>query len=170
VRLASSLGLLALAGIMGAACSLAIDVGKLQDGVCPEGTKACGEHCVSKNDPSYGCASDDCTPCSYLHAAARCSPQATCQLAACTGSFEDCDGDPANGCEVDKYYDPMNCGRCRNVCVVASATPACAEGVCAVERCAKGYSDCNHDGKDGCEVQSSTCADAGDAGGLPDGG
>jgi hypothetical protein len=78
--------------------------------------------------------------------------------------------DPSNGCEIDKYYDPKNCGHCGYACVVPNATAACAVGVCAVGRCDMGYSDCNHDGRDGCEVHRTSCTDAGDAGGQPDGG
>jgi hypothetical protein len=64
----------------------------------------------------------------------------------CSPGFADCDHNPANGCEIDIYTDPANCGGCgmsacqttapaaqcvANTVVTYSAPGACAAGMCA---------------------------------------
>ncbi len=66
--------------------------------------------------------------CSGMNANELCSG-GKCSVAACTGSFLDCDKDPANGCEVNKLTDGNNCGACGNVCPNGAA---CNSGVCGV--------------------------------------
>ena len=63
--------------------------------------------------------------CSFANAAALCTAGA-CALGACATGFADCDGDPANGCEVDTRTAADHCGTCSTVCT----TGACAGGVC----------------------------------------
>ena len=41
---------------------------------------------------------------------------------------QDCDGNPANGCERRVTADPMNCGGCGIVCT--TSLPRCIAGVC----------------------------------------
>ena len=40
----------------------------------------------------------------------------TCTLVACNAGCADCDGNAANGCEVDTQDDPANCGGCGVQC------------------------------------------------------
>jgi hypothetical protein len=42
----------------------------------------------------------------------------------CEGSFLDCDGMSATGCEVNGAIDTANCGRCDRVCSLANASEA----------------------------------------------
>ncbi len=54
----------------------------------------------------------------------------------------------------DLQNDPMNCGFCGNVCMLAhTAMNACSGGKCKVGKCAAGFFDINNDGSDGCECQ-----------------
>ena len=46
---------------------------------------------------------------------------------ACNKGFDDCDKDPANGCETDIFNDRENCGSCGNSC---SAIESCSLGMC----------------------------------------
>ena len=58
----------------------------------------CDDFCVDPlNDPMYcgGCSA--CTP--YPNAAPYCE-NGHCVIGPCSGYFEDCDGDPSNGCET----------------------------------------------------------------------
>ncbi len=71
---------------------------------------------------------------------------------ACAAGTADCDGDLANGCEVDTGSDPTNCGGCGQRCTVDNATAACINGVCAVGACANTYDDCDQDPTNGCET------------------
>ena len=74
---------------------------------------------------------------------------------ACIEPSLDCNGDAADGCEVDPRYDPQHCGRCERSCPgEADRTETCQDGRCA--RCTPGFRDCNHQGHDGCEVDLDT--------------
>ena len=79
-----------------------------------------------------------------------------CAIGACNAGFADCDGNPANGCEVNLNTDVANCGRCRNACSRNNVpSPTCNAGVCG-GACAAGTNDCNRDPADGCEVNLTT--------------
>lgn len=67
---------------------------------------------------------------------------------------------------TDMKLDPMNCGRCGNVCTAPAhaSAPACRKGNCTFS-CDAGFGDCNGDPSDGCETtlgsgaHCSACAD-----------
>ncbi len=56
----------------------------------------------------------------------------------CDPSFGDCDGNAANGCEVDLRGDVSNCGMCGRSC---PSGQVCANANCAA-RCPAGFADC----------------------------
>lgn len=87
--------------------------------------------------------------CGDQHATPSCAA-GTCSLA-CDLGHDDCDGDPANGCEADVGSDVDNCGSCGNVCSERHAAATCVAGACAVA-CDAGYADCDGDPLTGCEV------------------
>ena len=76
----------------------------------------------------------------------------------------DCDGTP--GCEVNLSNDVHNCGECGTDCenlfspsiingpgeLFGAISFSCVDGQCVVDECAEGFSDCNGDPSDGCEV------------------
>ena len=57
----------------------------------------------------------------------------TC-VSRCEENHADCNGNEADGCEIDTRSDPRNCGGCGIVCD-AVAGQACVAGKCVVERC-----------------------------------
>ncbi|MDF2697366.1 MAG: hypothetical protein K0S65_5749, partial [Labilithrix sp.] len=59
-----------------------------------------------------------------------------CKLA-CGMRWANCNGNVDDGCEVDIFSDPRNCGGCGISCDVA-AGQACAGGRCVVEPCKEG--------------------------------
>ena len=62
----------------------------------------------------------------------------------CAAGTANCDGNIANGCEVNTDADPKNCGRCSNVCPLN--TPYCNKGNCTpvIPPCTNGsFTDCN---------------------------
>ena len=44
-----------------------------------------------------------------------------CALGACDGSYGNCDGNPANGCETDLRTTVTSCGACGRACAFAHA-------------------------------------------------
>jgi hypothetical protein len=85
--------------------------------------------------------------------AADAAPPPDAAPAGCQGAFADCDGDPANGCEVDLASSRAHCGRCGNAC----STPDCAcVGAELVVSCPPGRADCDGAPANGCEVDTAT--------------
>jgi hypothetical protein len=57
---------------------------------------------------------------------------------------------------VNLSTDLNNCGLCDNVCHFANAVPRCSNSQCDIQLCYPGFSDCNDDILDGCEVNIHT--------------
>ena len=73
----------------------------------------------------------------------------------CLPGWADCDGNPANGCEVNLTADVNNCGACNNLCGLKPNTvgSVCAAGTCQYT-CSSGFGDCNGNPADGCETNT----------------
>ncbi|MEM6368764.1 MAG: MXAN_6577-like cysteine-rich protein [Myxococcota bacterium] len=65
--------------------------------------------------------------CELDNAAAGCA-DAQCTVVACDAGWDDCDADPATGCEQDVSDDEMNCGACGLSC---TGSDRCLESVCS---------------------------------------
>lgn len=62
------------------------------------------------------------------------------------------------GCQEDTRNNSQHCGSCGRACEgAADGTSACASGNCVA--CPAGRRDCNHTGKDACEVETTTDPD-----------
>jgi len=73
--------------------------------------------CVSTSDPAYGCSSTSCYPCVAPHVKSTlCRPDGTCAIGACFNGFNNCNVEPADGCEVNLSSDVHHCGACDNDC------------------------------------------------------
>ncbi len=97
----------------------------------------------------------NCGACGAACNLANATPKCTggkCQIASCAAGFADCDGNPANGCEVNLNGDVANCGGCGTPCAPAHASPRCAGGLCQINACDPGFVDCDANPGDGCEV------------------
>ncbi len=76
----------------------------------------------------------------------------------CASGFRDCNGAQSDGCEVNYYTDPANCGGCGMSCPTpANASRTCSGGSCGYS-CNSGYRDCNGAASDGCEVNTTSSA------------
>ncbi|MEZ4410942.1 MAG: hypothetical protein R3A52_31360 [Polyangiales bacterium] len=93
--------------------------------------------------------------CAPANATARCAMN-VCGVDACAPGFGDCDASAANGCETNVLSSAANCGGCGAACALPHATPACAEGRCAVGACEAGWGDCDANPANGCETNLST--------------
>jgi hypothetical protein len=96
------------------------------------------------------------------HANPVCSAGA-CQVI-CDEGWADCDGNPSNGCEVDRANDPSNCGGCGAPAPMRdNAVPTCRMGVGSFT-CRPGYADCDQDAANGCEADLNATASCGACG------
>ncbi len=103
---------------------------------CPPGTTACGAECVDTSSDMDHCGACD-TPCAPANGQGECQA-GVCQITACDAGFDDCDGDPATGCEADLASDDT-CGSCDLSCT----TPEfCFEGGCT-DQCPGGLTNCS---------------------------
>ncbi len=109
---------------------------------CPPGKTLCGSECFDLRTDLYNCGGCgiSCFDSSLMNGGAT-NGVLTCSYGACgfacREGFGDCNGDSADGCEVNLNSDPNNCGACGNSCDVALGQP-CILGQCAVEPCAPG--------------------------------
>lgn len=57
---------------------------------------------------------------------------------------------------VDLSTDLNNCGSCNNTCHFANSVPICYNNQCDIKICYPGFSNCNKDILDGCEINLQT--------------
>jgi eukaryotic-like serine/threonine-protein kinase len=111
--------------------------------------------------PANGCEVNtktslaNCGACGNACKAAA-NQEATCGGGACAASckagFGDCNGNAADGCEVNVKTSTAHCGTCGNACRAgANQEAACRGGACAAA-CHPGFADCNGNAADGCET------------------
>ncbi|MEZ4410380.1 MAG: fibrinogen-like YCDxxxxGGGW domain-containing protein [Polyangiales bacterium] len=76
---------------------------------------------------------------------------------ACNADFGNCDGNAANGCEVNiANGNASHCGGCGVECGLLHAVPACMARTCQVEMCDAGWGNCDGMPANGCEVNTRT--------------
>ncbi len=114
--------------------------------------------------PDDGCEQslmtvDDCgacgQACDFAGSVDDCS-SGVCLAQSCEPGYDDCDGDPSNGCE-SLDHSP-SCGACGHVCddtLPNVASASCEGGQCDAT-CASGFADCDHDVETGCETSTRT--------------
>jgi hypothetical protein len=108
-------------------------------GGCASGQKVCNGACVPTSDPAYGCGAAECTPCSLAHTTGvTCGTGGACIPKGCESGFDDCDHDPANGCEAD-LSRAETCRACTTAC---TGGMLCAPTGCVVD-CPGGLVPCS---------------------------
>jgi hypothetical protein len=119
-----------------------------------------------QNDPA------NCGACGHACAVAHGTPGCTlgqCVIAKCDPGFADCDGDIANGCELNITMDVDNCGACGKKCSAAPpgmancmagacaftcAGPPASLGHCCCPEANPGFCDCDGKPMNGCEINA----------------
>lgn len=133
--------------------------GACQVAQCDTGWSDCDGNAANGCETNTGTDVNHCggcgTVCSPANATAKCS-NGTCGIASCNAGFSDCDGNVADGCEVNTQNDANNCSACGAKCDLANATAQCTGGNCAVKTCASGFQDCDALPGNGCEVNTNT--------------
>ena len=144
--------------------------------VCPAVTNAartcsmgsCGFTCTAPFGDCNGSNTDGCetntsstvlhcggcnTVCPTTDGVAVCASGA-CRTERCNDELKrDCNGDAADGCEVDTATDPANCGGCGRKCAAAGTTRAdCRAGRCDLV-CSEDRGDCDDRADNGCEAE-----------------
>ncbi len=137
------------------------DMGKCVVGSCLDGYMDCngdsGDGCESQISTDImncgGCFNQCPMP---PHLAYRCI-DGMCMPGTCDPGYTDCNMDPGDGCEVNTDGDIHNCGKCGNECQAPpNIALTCDKGICHMGGCADGFTDCNMDPNDGCEVATGT--------------
>jgi Cys-rich repeat protein len=136
---------------------------------CPEGqfcqldTKTCKAGCKSDAD----CSADKPTCdkvfriCEQCQIDSDCPAGQLCSSGVCTSGCSDSKpcADPSQTCCDGACHaldtDVNHCGACGKVCDKPDNSEiACTQGQCSLTFCAVGFSDCNKDPSDGCEVNT----------------
>lgn len=102
-----------------------VAVGFLAVGFLTCGFLAGGLACNTPQSQAAGGASPGSTSTSTTSGAGA-GPSTSSGAGGCGAGFADCNGDPADGCEVDTSTAPSSCGRCGHDCLGG----ACVAGAC----------------------------------------
>jgi hypothetical protein len=158
-RAVAALAILIFAG----ACEVAVDLGGLNNEVCPAGEKPCPRvhACVSTDDPAYGCGRPSCdNPCAAANVQTTTCLAGSCSIASCTGTFSDCNHEFSDGCEFDLSNNKQNCNACGNDCTKTAGAHVtdtiCCGGQCVIVACEQGFGDCDGVFSNGCEASCTT--------------
>jgi hypothetical protein len=151
----------AVPGCTASVCSIA---------ACNGGFADCNKKADDGCEANLGADPKNCTVCDNVCPAAPGAMAAciagACGFGGCLPGFADCDGDQANGCEVNLFTDAFNCGSCGTSCpALSNATTVCSGAVCAVGDCQPGYGDCDLSVWSGCEsnlsIDTNNCSACG---------
>lgn len=93
--------------------------------------------------------------CNLPHTTLNTCIASTCRVVTCAAGYADCDGNAANGCEVNLTSDPAHCGACPNACNSTNGTPSCVASVCQIA-CNSGFGNCDGSAANGCEINTQT--------------
>jgi hypothetical protein len=133
---------------------------------------ACGQSCAgSPNTPTLCNAGANATcvnttndigncgacgaACSTNHATPSCAGS-KCTITACATGYADCDGNAANGCEIDTNTNVGSCGACGQPCNMNGGVEGCVGGKCTQPVCNAPNANCDGNAATGCEVDTAT--------------
>jgi hypothetical protein len=94
--------------------------------LCENGLTRCGDRCVDLQADLNHCGSCS-NECNLANAVSKCANGA-CAIQSCDTGYMDCDGKPANGCEVNTNNDANHCGSCNVPCLLGQ----CSNSVCCI--------------------------------------
>jgi hypothetical protein len=136
-----------IAGCAAGQCTIACSSGR---GDCDgDATNGCE---VNLNAEATHCGSCG-TACSSVNGQAGCNT-GQCSIT-CNSGFANCNGQVSDGCEVNLTNSPANCGGCGLVCSSNHGVAGCNAGSCTIA-CNAGYSNCDANALNGCEVDTAT--------------
>lgn len=85
----------------------------------------------------------------------------SCEVKTCSGTFDDCDGDPKTGCEINIGNNSTNCGGCGAAgkdcgSFYPNANSTCSGSACISPTCDTNYAHCTGPLTNGCETDTRT--------------
>jgi hypothetical protein len=116
---------------------------------------------VTTDDDPLHCGGCDVACAAEANSEVECASGA-CRIKGCFGSFRDCDGMLANGCEANVATSALHCGSCFHPCAPPNACDN--GGECNPSTCPTGMRDCDGDQAATCEADVRT--DAANCGGC----
>lgn len=127
---------------------------------CPVNRRDCNGLLIDGCEINSGTDTMNCGACGNVcnlpHTAQWCW-DGRCEVGGCFGTWRDCNGLPGDGCEADSAINLTHCGWCGNTCpAVVNGTRGCSGGICGIDKCNAGFSDCNASAKDGCEINTTS--------------
>jgi hypothetical protein len=128
---------------------------------CSGSTILCGGTCADTDTSTAHCGGCG-RACAPANAIGRCAA-GSCGIEACAPGFDDCNGDPADGCET-RLDTLTSCGACGARCELPGATEACMGGRCVIATCEAGVGDCDGLATNGCETPLDTLTSCGACG------
>ncbi|MES1182158.1 MAG: hypothetical protein ABUL60_00010 [Myxococcales bacterium] len=138
--------------------------GECNDKICGSECQDGFANCDQKNDNACEINTrtdlDNCgfcgNACDLPNATAECSAgECHIKTDGCAPGFQDCNGKPEDGCEVDLKTNKLNCGTCNKICPDLNGTPSCVAGLCEIA-CNDGFQDCDDTRDNGCEINTNT--------------
>ena len=120
------------------------------DARCDSGQKCCAGACTDTAKDPHHCGACG-TRCAPPHADGACAG-GQCAVGACNPSWDDCNHEVGDGCEVNLRVDVNHCGACGAACALANATSACGRDGCYIAHCDFGWEDCDASDMTGCEA------------------
>ncbi len=124
-------------------------------GLCPVSWPMCGGACVDQSSSTEHCGrcGNSCPSAANSYAACQ---SGACAMGRCYGGFGNCNGNSADGCEVNTTNDPRNCGACGNACPSGPNSAAtCGFYGCGLV-CTAGFRSCDANPANGCETNVNT--------------
>ena len=139
----------------GSPCTTASQCASL---VCTAGfcsTATCSDGVKNGNETGIDCGGGTCPTCPNGQG---CGTNSDCTSGVCSGGV--CQAACPAGQTLcgsmckNLQTDVNNCGSCGFVCSQQNATEACVSGACNVVSCSPGYSNCDNNPSNGCEINT----------------
>jgi|APLak6261679142_1056127.scaffolds.fasta_scaffold00540_1 hypothetical protein len=122
-------------------------------GTCAPGRGNCNQSYADGCEVDLGSDLNHCGLCGVACTTPNATPVCAagqCGVAQCNPGFGNCNGQVADGCEVNTNLSVANCGACGNQCSAANATSSCSNGSCAFT-CQPNWWDVDGQSANGCE-------------------
>ncbi|HYP99386.1 MAG TPA: hypothetical protein VER96_12015 [Polyangiaceae bacterium] len=121
---------------------------------CVGNTANCDGNAMNACETNVKTDVDHCGDCDTACSLDKANPKCVggeCKVDTCVAPFEDCNGEPTDGCEVNTEKDPDHCGSCdESPCPSVNGTPHCVDAKCTIT-CDANFADCDGQAANGCE-------------------